>query len=105
GTVSMRVCLASAPAAGGAPDLLKPSVLPPGMGLVQNGLVSRSGYYFQLWLPDAAYGGVAEEATGGCVAGPFPDPNCNEVAWCCYAWPMDVGGTGNRAFFINHEGD
>jgi prepilin-type N-terminal cleavage/methylation domain-containing protein len=105
GQASMRVCAAGAPAAGGANDFLNPSILPNGMGLVQNGLVARSGYYFQLWLPDAAYGGVPEGPTGGCSAAPFPDPNCNEVTWACYAWPIECGSSGTRAFFINQEGD
>ena len=105
GVAPMRVCTAGAPAAGGANDYLMPSVLPPGMGLVQGGLVSRAGYYFQMWLPDVTYVGVPEQANGGCTAPPFPDPNTCEVAWACYAWPMEAGGTGNRAFFINQEGD
>jgi prepilin-type N-terminal cleavage/methylation domain-containing protein len=105
GQASMRVCAAGAPAAGGANDYLNPSILPAGMGLMQTGIVSRSGYYFQLWLPDATYAGIPEEATGGCLAGPFPDPNCGEIAWSCYAWPMEAGSTGMRAFFINQEGD
>jgi prepilin-type N-terminal cleavage/methylation domain-containing protein len=105
GQASMRVSAGGVPVAGGVNDFLNPTILPTGMGIVQNGIVSRSGYYFQMWLPDAAYGGIPEEATGGCIAGPFPDPNCNEVCWACYAWPMDVNGTGNRAFFINQEGD
>jgi hypothetical protein len=25
--------------------------------------------------------------------------------WCCYAWPANVHKTGNRAFFVNQEGD
>ena len=105
GSVPMRVCKAGAPAAGLANDYLKPSILGEGMGIVLNGLVARSGYYYQLWLPDAVYGGIQEEAAGGCTAGPFPDPNCSEVAWSCYAWPMDADGTGKRCFFINQEGD
>jgi len=105
GGVPMRVCTAGAPAAGGASDFLMPSIVPPGMGLVQAGLVSRAGYFFQMWLPDVTYAGIPEMPNGGCTGVPFPDPNTSEVAWCCYAWPMEAGGTGNRAFFINQEGD
>jgi prepilin-type N-terminal cleavage/methylation domain-containing protein len=105
GQVPMRVCLAGVPAAGGPNAYLMPTILPPGMGLVQGGLVSRAGYYFQMWLPDANYGGVPEMPNGGCTAAPFPNPKTSEVAWACYAWPMEAGGTGNRAFFINQEGD
>ena len=105
GQSSMRVCAAGAPAQGGANDFLNPSILPAGMGQMQTGIVSRSGYYFQVWLPDATYAGIPEEPTGGCLTGPVPDPNCGEIAWSCYAWPMEAGSTGTRVFFINQEGD
>ncbi|MBK7643532.1 MAG: prepilin-type N-terminal cleavage/methylation domain-containing protein [Planctomycetes bacterium] len=109
GAVPMRVSAGGVGAAGAAlpatTDILNPSILPPQLGAVQNGIVARSGYFYQLWLPDATYGGIPEEANGGCVAGPFPDGNTGEVAWACYAWPMEAGSTGNRAFFVNQEGD
>ena len=105
GSVPLRVCVAGAPAAGGAADVLNPSILPVQLGAVQNGLVARSGYYFQMWLPDGTYAGIPEEAGGGCSAGPFPDPNCSEIVWGCYAWPIEAGSTGNRVFFISQEGD
>jgi len=105
GQAPMRICVAGAPFGGGANDYLKPSVLSPDMGRVKNGILARSGYYYQLWLPDATYGGVAEQTNGGCVVAPFPDPNCSEVAWCCYAWPIEAGSSGTRAFFVNQEGD
>jgi len=64
---------------------------------------------FQVWLPAATVGGstagIAEDAGGGKAAGPFPDSDNGEVVWCCYAWPIAAGQTGNRCFFINQEGD
>src|SRR5262249_10156440 len=48
---------------------------------------------------------IAEDPNGGKVAAPFPNPNNGEVMWCCYAWPVDRTRTGNRAFFVNQEGD
>ena len=104
GSVAMRVSAAGVPAAGGASDLLNPAILPSAFGTLTNSLVSRSGYFFQMWLPDAAFAGVPEDLTGG-YGTTFPNPNNNEIMWACYAWPMDVGGTGNRAFFVNQEGD
>jgi prepilin-type N-terminal cleavage/methylation domain-containing protein len=68
-----------------------------------NGEVGRSGYLFAMWLPDAAGDGVAELAGGG--ASPTVDPDLAEVAWCCYAWPANHGGSGNRTFFVNQGGD
>jgi prepilin-type N-terminal cleavage/methylation domain-containing protein len=110
GTVQMRVSAAGVPAAGNAAtDKLNPPVLSSAFGTVVGSRVTRSGYEFQMWLPDATAGGVtpglAEDATGGKLGGTFPNPNNNEIMWCCYAWPMQANGTGNRAFFINQEGD
>jgi prepilin-type N-terminal cleavage/methylation domain-containing protein len=106
GTIPMRVSNAGAAAAGTAgTDELNPAILPSAFGTVTNSIVSRSGYFFQMWLPDAAFQGVAEDATGGKTAAPFPGSNECEIMWACYAWPADVGGTGNRCFFVNQEGD
>ena len=110
GTKPLRISNAGVPAAGANPtDLLKPAVLSSAFGTVTASLVSRSGYDFQMWLPNATAGGltpgIAEDLTGGKAAAPFPDSNNCEILWCCYAWPMQAGGTGNRTFFINQEGD
>jgi prepilin-type N-terminal cleavage/methylation domain-containing protein len=111
GTLPMRVNAGTGPvviALGGANDVLTPSVLASAFGNVNVGVVSRSGYYFQMWLPDVTAvpltPGIAEDVNGGSPAA-FPDPDNCEILWCCYAWPMDVAGTGNRAFFVNQEGD
>ena len=47
---------------------------------------------------------MPEDATGG-FAATFPDPNNGEIMWACYSWPVDLNSTGNRAFFVNQEGD
>jgi len=111
GTFPLRVNTGGGVAGAGTvgTDELAPSVLSSAFGNVDaNGLVSRSGYFFQMWLPDATAGGVtpgiAEAANGG-AGGTYPDGNNAEILWCCYAWPIDVEGTGNRAFFVNQEGD
>lgn len=110
GVLPMRVGAAGLPAAGVAgTDNLTPAVLSTAFGNVDgNGFVSRSGYFFQMWLPDATAGGATpglSEAAGGGAGGVFPDGNNAEILWCCYAWPIDVNGTGNRCFFVNQEGD
>ncbi len=96
----------------GAPgvDNLTPSVMSSAFGAVNATFqVSRSGYLYQLWLPAATVGaataGIAEDAGGGKLAAPFPDPDNCEVLWACYAWPIQVNQTGNRVFFCNQEGD
>ena len=90
-------------------DELNPSVLSSAFGNVDaNGYVSRSGYYFQLWLPDATGIGVGESTTGGAKAASganAPDSSRSETLWCCYAWPITRGTSGKRAFFVCQTGD
>jgi len=110
GAFPLRVSAAGVPAAGAATDVLNPAILAGAFGNVDaNGYVQRSGYYFAMFLPDvtaaAAVPGILENAGGGANPAAFPDPNNGEILWCCYAWPIDHQGTGNRAFFINQEGD
>ena len=68
------------------------------------GVVLRSGYCFQIFLPDVAASGVPESASGG-VGVRHPDPDQAESRWCCYAWPVSRGESGTRAFFVNQGGD
>jgi len=115
GSVPMRVSdnAVPGPAAGqggGAADILSPSILPSAFGTVSGGLVSRSGYYFAMYLPSLTFQGIGEDPAGGGAAsagGAATNINANnsEIMWCCYAWPMDTGATGNRCFFVNQEGD
>jgi prepilin-type N-terminal cleavage/methylation domain-containing protein len=105
GANPMRVSAAGLPAAGAAADILVPSILPSAFGVVQNSFVSRSGYYFQIWLPNNVFVGIAEDPAGGKAGAPFPDSNNGEIIWACYAWPVGYNQTGNRAFFVNQEGD
>jgi prepilin-type N-terminal cleavage/methylation domain-containing protein len=109
GTVPLRVSAAGVPAAGAVgTDELRPSVLSSAFGVVNNSIVTRSGYNFQMWLPGPTAAGltpgIAEAANGGAGAA-FPDPDNCEILWACYAWPMNHQNTGNRAFFVNQEGD
>ena len=105
GTVPMRINNAGTPAFSASnDDLLTPSVLSSAFGAIDaNGYVTRSGYYFATYLPDATGGGVTPGL--GEVTGTVPDSNNCEILWACYAWPIDVEGTGNRCFFVNQEGD
>lgn len=85
---------------------ITPPVLSAAFGNVAAARVSRSGYIFQMFLPDAAAAGIAEDPTGGDVDnGQGVDAGQSEVLWCCYAWPATAGNSGNRTFFINQTGD
>jgi prepilin-type N-terminal cleavage/methylation domain-containing protein len=105
-----------APALGARP--LDPAYMSTGFGTVVadgagDGCVTRQGYHFKIFLPDdnsditLPTGGYAEAPAGGTAAGDLAawgSDNC-ESMWCAYAWPVEAGRTGRRAFFINHEGD
>ena len=96
---------------------LDPSILPTAfadtvLDVNNEAVVERGGYFFKMFLPGALnvndIPGVAETGlpgVGGATAGNFPDPDNCEILWCCYAWPSEGESTGNRAFFINQEGD
>jgi len=68
-----------------------------------NGFVSRSGYYFVIFLPQS-------DGTGYVADVPTPtwtniDEDLAETTWCCYAWPVNYGNSGNRCFMVNQTGD
>ncbi len=69
-----------------------------------DGEVSRSGYIFQMFLPDTNGEGVPEDDNGGMSTG-TPDEDLSETTWCCYAWPANYNNSGNRTFFVNQTGD
>lgn len=110
GVDPLRVSAGGVPAAGVAgTDELVPAVLSAAFGNVAGSVVTRSGYVFQLFLPDAgapgAILGIPEFGTGGADPAAFPGSNNAEVLWSCYAWPINNAQTGNRCFFVNQEGD
>jgi type IV pilus assembly protein PilA len=81
---------------------LVPPVLSAALGTLQpptNDFINRSGFFFQMFLPDINGQGLAETAFAA------PDPNVCETSWICYAWPADRQTTGNRSFVTNQTGD
>ncbi len=67
------------------------------------GTVTKSGYNFMVFLPSAAAAPSGELANGGPNAAVDAD-RCENL-WCAYAWPADIGTTGNRTFFVNQRGE
>ena len=114
GSRPMRVSVGCQPAAGTQVDILSAPLLPSAFGYVSGPpswfgfVVPYKGYYFQMWLAGPTVGGlvsaVAEDPTGGKAAAPFPDPENGGRYWICYAWPIDHGTSGVRAFCINQRG-
>lgn len=90
----------------GATQTITPPVLSTAFGNIANAQVSRSGYLFQMYLPDVNGVGQPEDATGGDPDnGQTVDPGQAETLWCCYAWPQVQGNSGKRTFFVNQSGD
>jgi prepilin-type N-terminal cleavage/methylation domain-containing protein len=69
------------------------------------GEVSRSGYFFRLYLPGPTTPGegVGEPQAGFTDA--LIDPDLAETTWCAYTWPVNYNQSGNRTFFTNQGGD
>jgi prepilin-type N-terminal cleavage/methylation domain-containing protein len=90
----------------GGTQRISPPVLSTAFGNVANSIVTRSGYAFQMFLPDDTAAGVAEDATGGDTTNDNGvDAGQAETLWCCYAWPQVFGNSGKRTFFVNQAGD
>ena len=68
------------------------------------GAVSRSGYFFKIYLPAAVGVGTGEPQTGY-VVGTGLNADLSETTWCVYAWPVNYAQSGNRTFFTNQGGD
>ena len=94
---------------GAAPGRMLAVLVPPVLSgsfrvLNANGQVSRSGYFFTLFLPDVN-GAPVQEPQGGFTGGSGLDPDLAETTWCAYAWPVNYQQSGNRTFFTNQAGD
>jgi len=70
-----------------------------------NGEVSRSGYFFRIFLPDDNGVGVAEPAAGYPAGGGTINADLAETTWCVYSHPVNYNQSGNRTFFTNQAGD
>lgn len=64
------------------------------------GWATHHGFHFCLYLPDASGVGLpGMPANSGAI-----DPRLAHGFWTCLAWPVEVGTTGRRAFFVNQQG-
>lgn len=111
GISPLRITDGLVPGPGAATDLLDPAYLAAAFGDIDVSTVQRQGYVYQIWLPgddgdSSDIPGITEDAAGGfaSVDATWNSDDC-EILWGCYAWPVDATKTGNRAFFINQEGD
>ena len=61
----------------------------------------HQGYYFKVFLP----GADSAMATSASVPpGDKVNADAQESRFCVYAWPVTLGKTGSRSFFVNESG-
>ena len=78
-----------------------PPFLAKSFGVTRNGVVTKNGYHFYIYLPgkDGAMGerdGNAPTDRGSA--------NLQEKYWVCYAWPVEYQKTGTQVFAVNQGG-
>jgi hypothetical protein len=79
---------------------LDPPILP--RSEVRDGIWTRSGYHFDVFLPAKTEGVYVEPKAAD---GSDVSANDAEIRWIAYAWPVDAGSTGVRVFVVDQEGD
>lgn len=82
---------------------IQPPVLSSAFSRIQRARAERGGYLFQLWLPGDGGQAVSEAEQGGSDGRPVVADHA-ELRWCLYAWPT-TAASGQRAFFVNQNGD
>jgi prepilin-type N-terminal cleavage/methylation domain-containing protein len=87
---------------GSGGDRLLPNLLPLSLdGLDAQGRFQKHGYYFKLWLPDAAGTGLPETP----ATLPNVDPVAGESYWTMLAWPVSANHSGRATYFVNQQGE
>jgi hypothetical protein len=84
-------------------SVLDPPVLSKSLADIESGCVIRNGYVFACILPGKNGQPMPESDRGG--AGQNVDADLAELYFTIYAWPVDAGTTGVRAFAIDQSGD
>ena len=87
-------------------NALNPPVLSGAFRNVQNGGVTRSGYFFRMWLQGDTGSAIGENDLTTLAGGASTIvTDIAETTWTCHAWPVNYGNSGNRSFFVNQAGD
>lgn len=94
---------------GALPGRMEKALIPPVLArrfqrLNEHGEVEARGYLFRIYLPDPSGVGIGEPQEGF-TRDSGVDPDLAETTWCCYAWPVEYGVTGQKTFFMNQSGD
>ena len=87
----------------GAP-LSEPVLSPALSNLDGEGIVTKSGYAFRVFLPARGGGAIHEAQATAHLARPI-DPDAAETAFCAYAWPVAANAQDPRVLFVSAKGD
>jgi len=68
-----------------------------------NGVATKSGYHFRIYLPAAGGGNIGE--TNPLAGGVAANANDQETRFICYAWPTSFDSSGKRCFVVNQQGE
>ena len=88
---------------------VNPAILSPALANVDaNGFVTKSGYAFMIFLPDAGDPAMWTNETGPAATVAVTADigvDLSETTWCAYGQPVAHGNSGNRRFFVSQSGD
>ncbi|MBI4617679.1 MAG: hypothetical protein HY720_28970 [Planctomycetes bacterium] len=90
------------PVRGGPP--VDPALVARHLGMsshADGGIAESEGYLFAIWLPGPEQ---AEREASPLAPDDPATADVRESRWACYAWPVEHGKTGSRAFFIDKSG-
>jgi len=84
---------------------VSPSYVPFGLQTDANGNGNTDGYYFRVYLPDGNNGALSEVGNTGPGGADSNAADDQELAYVCYAWPLQNGRSGCRAFATSEEAE
>ena len=84
----------------GSKEVLEPEILP--FRNIKDGIVTRSGYHFAVFLPGKKKGTFVEPKSQD---GSDVNANEAEISFIVQAWPVDAPETGRCVYCFDQEGD
>ena len=91
---------------------MSPAIVSPALANIDaTGFVTKAGYAFMMFLPDAAVPAKFTHEVGPAAAASLAGGtgsvgvDLSETTWCLYAQPVARGESGNRRFFVNQSAD
>jgi len=82
-----------------------PAYLPTSLRTDANGNSNKAGFLFTVHLPDGANGALGEVGNTGGGAVDANAADDQELAYVCYAWPVQINRSGTRAFATTEEAE